>query len=271
MIFDNKNEMAGSFTFDDDRHFVSNGVIFAPAGSTTSVKTPNALVNFHTHPLSAYQQNTSVYGWPSGEDFREAIRFSLKGNHTHVVFTLEGIYLVQIHPTFISFLKKIDSSDIRGGLICAIEEYFKELHYYRSFHFVKLKKDLNILHRFIQKSCSFTLKKLKSTLSYTGFCIDKHGNTSDKKPYSIYKIMKYLDTLDPDIMNLPLFYVVLYPTATLCPGRVILNDSLKRLEAIEKNDYKYLEIKFLDDDEVEIPFLDLRGEKRCTEFVKNLH
>jgi hypothetical protein len=46
-------------------------------GDSDSVYTPNNVINFHTHPISAYNNGDTVWGWPSGEDIRETIKFAL--------------------------------------------------------------------------------------------------------------------------------------------------------------------------------------------------
>ena len=45
-------------------------------GNSDSVYTPNHTINFHTHPISAYNNGNTVWGWPSGEDIRETIKFA---------------------------------------------------------------------------------------------------------------------------------------------------------------------------------------------------
>lgn len=109
-------------------------------GSSSSVKTSNGYCNFHTHPFSCYESEGTMWGWPSGEDMRESIRFSLKGNLFHMVFTLEGIYCIQVNPNLIALLmndeklktNKCSANQIRGMLACLIESYFKATHGHRT-------------------------------------------------------------------------------------------------------------------------------------------
>ena len=90
-------------------------------GSKDSVLTPNHVINFHTHPISAYSAGETVWGWPSGEDIRETIKFGLAGNKAHLVFTVEGIYTIQISPCKLKKMKKLLNSTERGILIFLIE------------------------------------------------------------------------------------------------------------------------------------------------------
>ena len=99
-------------------------------GSADSVYTPNNVINFHTHPISAYNQGDTVWGWPSGEDIRETIKFSLAGNKAHLVFSVEGLYTIQISPCKIRKMKELDDKE-RGVLIFVIEEFFKTTHNFR--------------------------------------------------------------------------------------------------------------------------------------------
>jgi len=99
-------------------------------GSNDSVYTPNHVINYHTHPVSAYMNAKTVWGWPSGEDIREVIKFCLGGNKAHLVFTLEGLYTIQLSPCKTKKLKELTDVQ-RGVLIFIIEEYFKCTHNFR--------------------------------------------------------------------------------------------------------------------------------------------
>ena len=100
-------------------------------GDADSVYTPNNVINFHTHPISAYNNGQTVWGWPSGEDVRESIKFALAGNKAHLVFSVEGLYTIQISPCKIKKMKELLDDEERGILIFIIEEYFKSTHNFR--------------------------------------------------------------------------------------------------------------------------------------------
>ena len=100
-------------------------------GDKDSVYTPNHVINFHTHPISAYKEGNTAWGWPSGEDIRETIKFALAGNKAHMVFTVEGLYVIQINSCKVKKLKNMLDSVQRGVLIFIIEEYFKCTHNFR--------------------------------------------------------------------------------------------------------------------------------------------
>ena len=102
-------------------------------GDKDSVMTPNHVVNFHTHPISAYINAKTVWGWPSGEDVRETILFGLNGNKAHIVFTVEGIYIMQVSQCKLNKIKEILNPVERGVLIFLIEEYFKSTHNFRTY------------------------------------------------------------------------------------------------------------------------------------------
>lgn len=125
-----KYEIAGVINFCDKDTFNS---ISTNKGNKDSVYTPNNVINFHTHPISAYNDGKTVWGWPSGEDIRESIKFSLAGNKAHIVFTVEGIYTIQVSPCKLKKMKKLLTSEERGVLIFLIEEYFKTTHNFRGY------------------------------------------------------------------------------------------------------------------------------------------
>lgn len=115
-------------------------------GNNYSVKTKDGYCNFHTHPLSCYMGEKTIWGWPSGEDMRETIRFMMYGNVIHLIFTIEGIYTVQVNPNYISTLrsKKLQNKE-RGLLVSLIETYFKSTHGFRNIEYnhKKCKKERN--------------------------------------------------------------------------------------------------------------------------------
>ena len=74
-------------------------------GNGSSVLNPHGIINFHTHPRSAYNGQDAVYGWPSGEDMAQTIVFAKKNNLIHIVFTLEGAYIIHVKKTMICFIK----------------------------------------------------------------------------------------------------------------------------------------------------------------------
>jgi hypothetical protein len=99
-------------------------------GQSTSVQTPNGVINFHTHPISAYRGEKTIWGWPSGEDVRELIKFAMSGNRAHIVFGVEGMYVMQVSPCKIEKFRTLYQNNPKevSILIYFIEEYFKATH-----------------------------------------------------------------------------------------------------------------------------------------------
>jgi len=134
-------EVSGVINFDSNNNVIG---ITKNKGDSDSVFTPNNVINYHTHPLSAYNQAQTIWGWPSGEDIRETIKFALSGNKAHLVFTVEGLYTIQVSPCKIKKMKKLLNSKQRGILIFLIEEYFKSTHNFRGTQEVKSLKTRKI-------------------------------------------------------------------------------------------------------------------------------
>lgn len=122
------HEISGVIYCNDDNQIIS---VNKTKGDADSVYTPNNVINFHTHPSSAYNNGKTVWGWPSGEDIRETIKFGLAGNKAHLVFSVEGLYTIQISPCKIKKMRELLNDQERGVLIFAIEEYFKTTHNFR--------------------------------------------------------------------------------------------------------------------------------------------
>lgn len=173
------NEAAGSITFDDETISENYNVRL---GNTVSVETPNTIFNFHTHPIGAYVENEAIYGHPSGEDIRESIRFSLNGNICHIVFTIEGLYTLQIQPVFIKWLTTLKPSE-RGFIISCIETFFRQFHIKRTLQYVE-KYGINNYNPFvfidITNTC--TLRKILEYI-YDNITSLSYGHINTKGNY----------------------------------------------------------------------------------------
>tara|TARA_B100000963_G_C22590151_1_gene655092 strand:- start:429 stop:1151 length:723 start_codon:yes stop_codon:yes gene_type:complete len=120
-----KNEIAGKILFTDydcqnnicDKK-ISNYKI--SEGNGSSVYTPYGIINYHTHPKKCYTDEDAVFGWPSGEDMRQCLSFADKNNLVHIVFTMEGAYIIKV-------LNIIDNKH-RG----IMEDILKYTHIFRS-------------------------------------------------------------------------------------------------------------------------------------------
>jgi len=118
-------EYAGVLSFHD--HSCTNGLcnkmihsIDKDRGDAGSVRTPNGYVNYHTHPKSCYITEETKWGWPSGEDMGMCLLFAKNKNLIHIVFTVEGTYVIKV--------KNIPNKNTWKY----IEEILKETHVFRS-------------------------------------------------------------------------------------------------------------------------------------------
>jgi len=96
-------------------------------GGRNTVYTPMGVSVFHVHPYQCYLDEKVVWGWPSGEDIAQTITWALRGNLIHCVFSVEGIYSIEINPCFNKFMKKLTSFQ-RGLIITWIEVIGKSTH-----------------------------------------------------------------------------------------------------------------------------------------------
>ena len=124
-LIEDKNEAAGALLFRDID--CSDGICQKTStkykiskGNGSSVYTPTGLINFHTHPKFAYEGEDAVYGWPSGEDMAVCINFAKDGTLIHIVFTLEGAYIIKVN-------KILNPKDTK-----LLEKLFKITHVFRS-------------------------------------------------------------------------------------------------------------------------------------------
>jgi hypothetical protein len=157
-LYDNK-ENGGEILIDQSTK-TSSTVITTHAGKTDSVEAPDSILNWHSHPISCYKQEKTVWGWSSGEDMRESIIFGLRGSACHFIPSVEGLYTIQTNPCVITSLLNIDKlvnrkdypginirnwdwgDFLRGFIILAVEIYFRSSHIFRTMEYMKKNKNI---------------------------------------------------------------------------------------------------------------------------------
>ena len=114
-------------------------------GKNDSVMTPLAVVNFHTHPLSCYIDAKTIWGWPSGEDLAQCLNFAKDNNLTHIIFAIEGTYVIDVNKVFLHYLQTNNFlfTLIRNN----IQEIFKLTHKHRMY-FNDSNKNVSLEHEF---------------------------------------------------------------------------------------------------------------------------
>ncbi len=155
----------------------SQKVIKNKTGEIDSVDAPDALVNWHSHPINCYNNEKTVWGWPSGEDLRETLIYGLRGSACHIVPAVEGTYTMQPNPCIISGLLNIDSSVnqndypklsskinnwgdfLRGLIVATVEIYFRSSHVFRSTSYIKKHQDISA-HDFVEFANIFKLENI---------------------------------------------------------------------------------------------------------------
>lgn len=268
-LFDTDAEIAGSFQFDDDESFDANEVIITDKGTKTSVHTPAEMVNFHTHPLKAYIVNKCVYGWNSGEDMRECIKFALKGNITHCVFSLEGVYTLHIRLPFVTFLRSLTPEQI-GCIVHAVETYFRSFHYYRTYEYQQ--KHAFTPFKFVDLCNKLTIARLRKLLDALTdkprkfYCVDIHGNMIKERKLSIDKLTDSIpwNTISQEE---PLFLMIMY-----------IADNMKQFKTCHQRydritswtpENRTFDVTYNDDD-MGVYFYDLKNHQRNMSYVKRL-
>jgi hypothetical protein len=150
-------ESAGEIEFNDDSCKVSknsekicdkkiNNNLKFKNGKKDSVYTPLSVVNFHTHPLTCYIEAETIWGWPSGEDLSQCLNFASDNNLVHIIFAVEGTYIIDVNKLLINFLKT--DKKLYKIVNDNIEEIFKLTHKHRmifndSNKKVSLEKEFN--------------------------------------------------------------------------------------------------------------------------------
>jgi hypothetical protein len=149
-----KNEYTGTFQFELKNNEMLSSLLKLKSGDSSSVESIPSLVNMHTHNLPNYLEEKCIFASPSGEDMRECIRMGLKGNLCHLVFSLEGTYVIQVNPCYLDILRKsirlsdsIKDNVARGVIVHLIECYFRSTHGHRTVeHNKKMEKKNGICY-----------------------------------------------------------------------------------------------------------------------------
>uniref|UniRef100_A0A6C0CTS5 Uncharacterized protein n=1 Tax=viral metagenome TaxID=1070528 RepID=A0A6C0CTS5_9ZZZZ len=160
------NEQSGAILFETPHDFHSSKIIVSSTGDKQSVNirlAKNHVLSFHSHPFEAYINSGCVYGHPSADDLVEFIKLGIKGVLTNAVLTLEGIYITQVHPRFIKFIKSLTRTQCTK-LYKQIFDYFKYFHHKRTLEYTK--KHAYNPRQFVDKVNSFKLSKVASEHMY---------------------------------------------------------------------------------------------------------
>ena len=224
-------------------------------GNSDSVITPNAVINFHTHPLSCYIDAKTIWGWPSGEDLARSIEFALNGNLCHIVFAVEGTYIMDVNKFFIEFLKKKkSSSNLTLNLINNIEKIFQLTHKHRMYENesnpdIPLKTEfteffLRQLNLQEKKYIVYDWLELVNNLDINNLI--KLGNESKQriksKEFDIKKIP--ISDISNEIKTMKIFNITFVPNNTAQWKEILLNSNGKTKYGKK---LKYGEIKTSDE------------------------
>jgi len=128
-VVNQRNEISGAILFDRNTHVSDRFVISEAMGQVDMVDivyNDEHVVSFHTHPLSAYKNAECVYGHTSSDDLVQYVRLAKKhGLIMHAVFSLEGVYLIQVRPSFVRWIRNIKK---RETIYNQIDAFFRPYH-----------------------------------------------------------------------------------------------------------------------------------------------
>tara|TARA_B110001450_G_scaffold244155_1_gene256030 strand:- start:76 stop:1002 length:927 start_codon:yes stop_codon:yes gene_type:complete len=180
-------------------------------GNKDSVLTPLAVVNFHTHPLSCYIEAETVWGWPSGEDLAQCINFANSNNLTHIVFAIEGTYIMDFNKKLLNYLRT--NKKLLNIVTKNVEEIFKKTHKHRMIindSNPKIKLEDEFYHLFLkplelqkQSNILFSWLHLVNSMSL------KDLITLSKEFSKYFKEIKNMSSIDIETsyMNMKLFNI----------------------------------------------------------------
>jgi hypothetical protein len=239
-----KNEVSGVFYFDNNDNVTH---VDKNEGDAGSVYTPNNVINYHTHPINAYRDGKTAFGSPSGEDYRETLKFAMAGNKAHLVFTVEGLYTIQVNPCKIKKIKELCNDTERGILIFLIEQYMKTTHDFRCVNELNDLYETNINinpYSFVDFANTFDIPNLLTDKQYTfrdsiNIDIHKIGHTGINSPENkkLYTRIENIPTSKIPNMGFPSVagdYIITMPA-----NKTLGKDDLEDLRKIDANGNEY--------------------------------
>lgn len=102
----NKVEYGGEIELNFDSKNSSS--VVGHSGKPSTVIVPSAVIIWHTHHINGYFTSKRLWGWPSGADMMCSMGLALRGLSCHAVFTVEGIYTIQVNPCVVTSLLNIN-------------------------------------------------------------------------------------------------------------------------------------------------------------------
>ena len=227
-------------------------------GSNDSVMTPLAVVNFHTHPLSCYIDAKTIWGWPSGEDLGQCLNFAKNNNLTHIIFAIEGTYVIDVNKIFLHYLqtdKKLFTL-IRNN----IQEIFKLTHKHRMY-FNDSNKNVSLEQEFDEiflKPLGMTMKKNENILItwinlVNNLTLERLIKLSDQFSTYFKNIKKIpMKQVDSRYLNLNIYSIMFFRNIT-----IQWNSNLSKEELFSKlnENKKDLDIKLPNEIKYTAPFI----------------
>ena len=225
-------------------------------GKNDSVMTPLAVVNFHTHPLSCYIDAKTIWGWPSGEDLAQCLNFAKDNNLTHIIFAIEGTYVIDVNKVFLHYLqtnKKLFTL-IRNN----IQEIFKLTHKHRMY-FNDSNKNVSLEHEFNE----IFLKPLRMSMReniliswiylVNNLTLEKLITLSNNFSMYFNNIKKIsMKQVDSRYLNFKIYSIMFFKNMTIQWNP---NLSKKEIFAMLKQNKKNLDIKLPNEIKYTAPFI----------------
>jgi len=101
-------------------------------GSFNNVNFQRGIVDWHTHPFRCQDVNKCTIGLPSPGDMVNTIIGSSLGNLAHIVYSRDGVYILQVRESIRTLLVK--QMGLLGGVTSRVKRQFESL-------FMKFERD----------------------------------------------------------------------------------------------------------------------------------
>ena len=101
-------------------------------GTFNNVNFPRGIVDWHTHPIRCQNVDKCAIGFPSPGDMVNTIIGSSIGNLAHLVYSRDGVYILQVHESIRTLL--VNQTNLLGSFTDKVNRQFECL-------FLKFKQD----------------------------------------------------------------------------------------------------------------------------------
>ena len=168
------------------------------------------MITFHTHPISCYQEQKVCVGWASGEDLVH-IMYAYPSLKKHYVWTQEGMYSLQLSPSFQRMYASLSPAGIKA-IADVVKLQFQLTHPFRAIEFQEMSQQepIVIIGRWITFCNSYTYSKLFESI-VTPEPLRRPTPTEFEQYEQLVQVVRKTCPAPSSLFDIPLFIARIFP------------------------------------------------------------